>query len=325
MIVSIVIPARNEGKNLRETLDCLYAQDFLEPFEILIMDGNSSDDTRKVAEEYKKKYGNVRIFANPTGNTAIGRNIGVDNARGKFVMNYSAHAMAEKNMLSVLVGKLRKARKDVAVVGCANIAPNDKSFVARAVAVVYASIFGGVKNVDQNARFDKDVSVPSIAFALYRKEVLDEVGGFDDKFWCGQDFELNYRVIEKGYKIIFTPETHVFRRNRDSVRKFVRQMYRYGMARKFIMKKHPASFRWSYIIPSVFSAYIIGGACAAVFIPFLRLLYGLSLLAYVLIGWICSLFVTRDPLLMIVSPFFYFIEHFMYGVGFISGFFKHKF
>ncbi len=325
VVISVVIPVVNEEKHIGETMDHLYAQDFKESFEILIMDGRSTDKTRDIVKKYQKKHKNIRMFDNPTGNTAIGRNIGFENAKGKFIMNYSAHATAEKNMFSTLAGKLSKAKKEIAAVGCANIAPKDKSFAAKLIGVVYASIFGGVKSVDQNASFKKDIVVPSVAFTLYRNEIAKKVKYFDPKFWCGQDFEMNYRINEAGYKILFTPETHVFRYNRSSLKKFARQMYRYGMARNFIIQKHRKSFRWPYIIPSIFMTYIVVGGILGIVVPKWGILYLLSLAAYILLGWLFSTAVTKNPLLIVLSPIFYFVEHFMYGYGFISGFFKHKF
>jgi cellulose synthase/poly-beta-1,6-N-acetylglucosamine synthase-like glycosyltransferase len=323
--VSIIIPVRNEEKHIRETIDRLLDQDFLGSYEIVIIDGHSKDNTSKIVREMQKKNKNILLFENPSGNTAIGRNIGVEKSHGKYVMNFSGHALAEKNLLKTLVKKLDKAKSDIAAVGCANVAPDDNSLVAKSVGVVYQSIFGGVKSVDQNAIFTKDTAVPSIAFTLYRREILEKVGMFDQKFWCGQDFELNYRINEKGYKIIFTPETRVLRYNRDSVKKFANQMYRYGIARNFIMKKHPNSFKIQYTIPSLLVLYAVLGLILSFASRYILIPFVVSWAVYVVLGWASSLLVTRNPILILISPAYYLIEHVMYGCGFIRGFFLQKF
>ncbi len=324
MEISVIIPARNEEKRIGQALDHLLVQDIKVPYEIIVVEGGSSDKTRAVVKGYMKKHKNIVLKDNPSGNTAIGRNVGLQHAKGRFVMNFSAHALAEKGTLRVLHDVLEK-RRDIVAVGCANVPPKDKSFWGNCIGVVYASIFGGVRNVDQNARFDKERIVQSVAFTLYRKDALTKIGGFDPKFWCGQDFELNYRLTSAGQVLLFTPKTVVYRYNRNTIGKFAKQMYRYGIARSFIMKKHPASFRWSYVIPSLLVVYAIVGLVFSFLSTSWLMVYTLSWLVYVMLGWLSSLLVTRDMLMVFVSPFLYFIEHVFYGVGFLSGFLYQKF
>ncbi|MFH1013377.1 MAG: glycosyltransferase, partial [Thermoplasmatota archaeon] len=72
--VSFLIPVLNEEKTLAQSLDSLLVVEYpAEKMEILLAIGNCTDNTRMIAEQYAKKYTNIRILENPTGNTSIGR------------------------------------------------------------------------------------------------------------------------------------------------------------------------------------------------------------------------------------------------------------
>ncbi len=317
-LVSVLIPMWNEQRHIAATLDSLLAQEGDVRLEILIADGASTDDSVAVVEEYQRRHANIVLLHNPSRSTAIGRNLCLERSRGEIVLNFSAHALAPPECVGILTRKLLAAPVEVAGVGVANVSPEDDSFSACVIGVVYASLLGGVKNVDQNARFERDTEVPSVAFTAYRAREIKSVGGFDPLFWCGQDFELNYRLGQAGYKLLFTPDAVVYRYNRASVKAFWRQMTRYGTARGLILRKHPASFRWSYLVPSLFLFYSVVGALMSAVSSAVAMGFLLSMAAYACLGWGSSLLVSRDLLPVLVSPLFYFIMHIGYGYGLIK-------
>ena len=120
--VSFLMPILNEEKTLQKCLDSLLDLDYpTEKTEILLAMGQSTDSSRTIAEEYAKKHQNIKILENPTGNTAIGRNVCIQNATGSMLMNYSGHVVTEKNLLKVLALTLQSLPADVAAVGCSNL------------------------------------------------------------------------------------------------------------------------------------------------------------------------------------------------------------
>ena len=228
--VSFIIPVRNEEKYIEKCLDSLLSLDYpKDKVEILLAEGNSTDNTRKIIEDYERKYDNIKVLDNPTGNTATGRNICVENATGEMLMNFSAHTIAPKNLLKVLALKLAKQPADVAGVGCSNISPEKQNFVGKVAGAAFLGFMAGSGIFMQNAVFKEEKFVEHMPFTCYRKEIFDIVGKFDPDFWCGQDAEFNIRVKKAGYRILYTPETVVYHYKRDSIRKFFRQLYRYGI------------------------------------------------------------------------------------------------
>ncbi|ENO12501.1 putative glycosyltransferase [Thermoplasmatales archaeon SCGC AB-539-C06] len=97
--------------------------------------------------------------------------------------------------------------------------------------VVFSSFMGGKNLFVQNAEFEEERYSDHVSFACYRRKPVEEVGNFDPEFWCGQDAELDLRLLNAGYKILYTPETKVHHFKRSTVKSLFRQMYRYGIAR----------------------------------------------------------------------------------------------
>ncbi|HID25584.1 MAG TPA: glycosyltransferase family 2 protein [Thermoplasmata archaeon] len=303
--VSFIMPVLNEEKTIEKCLDSIMNLDYpKDKIEILIAEGPSTDNTHKIVESYAKKCKNIKLLENPTGNTAVGRNICIEHATGKMLMNYSGHVVAEKNLLRVLALKLLRLPKEVAGVGCSNISPEEgQNFVGKVSGVAFSSFMGGKNFFPQNAVFNEEKFVDHMSFTCYRKEVVEEVKGFDPEFWCGQDAELDIRIKKAGYKILYTPETRVYHFKRAEIKSLFRQMYRYGVARAKIIKKHPDTLRLSHLLGTGF----VTGILVLLILLILGLLplwfvIGLALL-YFLISVISSLRVTRKPSLVVFSVF----------------------
>jgi GT2 family glycosyltransferase len=323
--VSFLMPVLNEAKTIRQCLDSLLTLDYpLNKIEILIAEGGSTDDTRTLIDEYARKYDNIKILENPTGNTAVGRNICIKNASGEMLMNYSGHVIAEKNLLNVLTTKLASVPQEIAAVGCSNVSPGEQNFIGKVTGVAFSGFMGGKNIFPQNEIFEEERFVDHISFACYRREVVEQVGNFDSAFWCGQDAELDIRIKKAGYKILYTPETKVHNFKRSTVRALFRQMYRYGLARAKMVKKHPDTLRIVYLLGSGFVLGII--VLSALTILKLIPLWFIAALAilYVLLAIISSAKVTRNPSLVLASIPVYFVTHVAYGLGFLRGLFYDK-
>jgi GT2 family glycosyltransferase len=287
--------------------------------EILLAIGKCSDATRVIAEEYAKKNPMIRILENPTGNTSIGRNICIQHATGEMLMNYSGHVLAEKNLLQELALKLQKLPADVAAVGCSNLSPGKQNFVGEVSGAAFLSFMGGRNFFSQNAVFPEERYTDHLSFSCYRKEAVEKVGGFDPVFWCGQDYELDIRLRKAGYKILYTPKTRVYHFKRDSVRSLWRQMYRYGIARAKMVKKHPDTLKFFHLLGP---GFILGGVLVVI-LTILRMLplwvLPSLILAYLLMSLVSTLQITRKPSIVVSSVLFYLLIHVGYGAGFIRG------
>jgi len=318
--VSFLIPLRNEENTLRQCLDALLALDYpKEKTEIILAIGPSTDATRAIADEYAKAHPQIKIVENPKGNTATGRNLCIEHSTGEMLMNYSGHVVAEQNLLTILALTLQQQPVDVAAVGCSNLSPPEQSLTAHASGAAFLSFLGGKSFFSQNAVYPTERFTDHISFACYRRTAVEQVGKFDPDFWCGQDYELDIRLRNAGYKILYTPKTKVLHYKRPTIRSLWRQMYRYGIARAKIVKKHPKTLKFFHLIGPV----LIIGAILLVVLSVVRLIpiwvVPILVVAYVLLSFVSIMQVTRRPAIVITSPLFYLLIHVGYGLGFLRG------
>jgi len=243
----------------------------------------------------------------------------LQNASGEYVMDYSGHVTADPGLLNVLVNKLKRAPGDVAGVGCSNVSPSHQSLVGALSGVAFQSLLGGGGVFMQNRRYPDDREVEHVSFCLYRKTVLEDVGGFDTRFWCGQDAELDIRLRKKGYKILYTPDTRVYHYKRQTLRGLFVQMYRYGAARARIILKHPDSFKLFYLM----GVFFVSGVFM---LPVLLLselinfeLFILFVLLYICLCWFSVVDRSRRMLFIPLAPLVFFVIHSGYGLGFLRG------
>jgi succinoglycan biosynthesis protein ExoA len=318
--IAFLLPIRNEEKTLRQCLDSLLDQDYpQDKIEIILAIGPSTDKTRAIADEYAQKNKTIKIIENPTGNTAIGRNLCIEHSKGEMLMNYSGHVIAEKDLLKVLANTLLQQPIDVAAVGCSNLSPPDQSFIAQASGAAFLSFLGGKSFFSQNATYPTERFTDHISFALYRRAPVEQVGKFDPEFWCGQDYELDIRLRDAGYKILYTPNTRVMHFKRPTIKSLWRQMYRYGIARAKMVKKHPETLQFFHLLGPVFIIGIIFIIALSVILLIPVWVLPILVIAYALVSVISMAQTIQKLAVVIVSPIFYLLIHIGYGLGFIRG------
>ncbi len=197
MRVSIVVCTFNRAAGLRETLNSLRQQRF-EDFEVIVVNGPSTDETESVIAEFD---GLIKVERNPEANLAVSRNLGIRAAAGDVVAFIDDDALPEFCWLDQVVG----AFVDPEVGGVGGIVL-DHTGMALQYRYSAANRFGEATWSD-DAPFD-DFSVPgSFTFpylqgtnALFRRDVLGEVGLFDETYdYYLDETDICLRVVDAGY------------------------------------------------------------------------------------------------------------------------------
>ncbi|HEC95781.1 MAG TPA: glycosyltransferase [Euryarchaeota archaeon] len=319
--ISVIVAVRNEEEYIKKSLDSLLDQS-IGFYEIIVVDGNSEDGTLSIVKEYKKKYPEkIRVFQNPKKRQVFGRNIGIKNSRGNFIVYIDGHTYAEKNWLESLYKTLKDSKKDVGGVGSVHLSPKSENFIQRAINNVFTSFLGGFTSSYRSDFNTKEVI--TAPFVMYRREVLEKLGFYDEKMLYGEDFDLNYRINKGGYKILLQPKAITYYIKRKTLKDFIKQMYKYGKGRAYILKKHPDSFKFFYLSPIFFFLCF--------FLPFLSLIseiflylflvyYGIFFIAFFLSSIRIS--IKEKDIRFLSCTCLYFIEYFFYGLGLIYNYIK---
>ncbi len=235
VVVSAVIAAYNEERHIGACLEGLLAQrDVPGELEIIVVDGMSRDHTRAIVRSFIERGANIRLVENPRRLQVYAWNVGWRAAQGKYVALMSAHAEYSPTYLASCLDVLQ--RTGAAGVGGVQT-PYGENDLGRAIAWCMSSAFGM-----GNARFRyaaNEEETDSVFGIFTTREVLERVGGFDERVAFDEDAELNYRIRAVGGKLIVSPKIGVRYHVRESLHALGKQMYRYGYWRRFTQLLHP--------------------------------------------------------------------------------------
>ena len=262
--VSIVIPTKNNGNIIARCLDsiinpfrksvdgkCFADLDYLkDKVEIIIVDGHSTDDTVEIA----KKHG-CKIVYEDIGTIGGARDLGVKESSGEFIAFTDADCVVDTNWIKNLLKHF--SNEDVAAVGGPNDTPEDDTDFAKCAGTVLSFLSKPGARYGLNVDKVMEIYHNPTCNVIYRKRVLEEVGGFNHNLVAEDDEELDYRIKEKGYKILFTPDAKVLHYRRPTWRKFMRMAFNYGIGRTQVIKLHKDMGRWYYYTPSMLILVII--------------------------------------------------------------------
>jgi succinoglycan biosynthesis protein ExoA len=236
-LVSVVIPARNEETAIAACLDSVLAQDWTN-LEVLVVDGDSTDRTREIVQEYATRDQRVHLLHNPRRIIPVSLNVALAAATAPWLVRVDAHAAVPSGYVRLAVGHLRTGqyggvggRKDG--VG--------RTPAGRAVAAAMGSRFGvGGSTYHWGEELTDAEHVP---FGAYPVDLLRSMGGWDEELVVNQDFELDYRLRAAGHRILFDPAMRIDWECRQSVSALFKQYKRYGGGKVVVALKHPASLR----------------------------------------------------------------------------------
>ena len=276
--ISIVVPVRNEARFIERTLTHLINQDYdRDRFEILVVDGESTDGTPALVAKFAQRHPNVRLFSNPRRLSSAARNIAIRESRGDVVLLVDGHCDLEGDRyLSELAEAFQRSGADC----LGRPQPQDvtnPTALQRAIAAARSSRLGHHPDSFIYSSDEQFVPAESVAVA-YRRSVFQKVGYFDENFDACEDVEFNHRVDRAGLRCFFTPAIAAHYAPRDTLRGLFRQMVRYGRGRIRLWRKHPETFSWGIVPPLLFVIGLIAG------LP-------LCLVGYPLVGgWLAALY-----------------------------------
>jgi succinoglycan biosynthesis protein ExoA len=308
--VSVVVPARYAAATLEKAVLSALAQGPMVN-EVVIAVGDP--DTARVAEQLAVRYPRVRIVDNPAGGTSTGLNAAVAASTGQVVVRLDAHAMLPEGYVGIALEAL--ARSGAANVGGRQVATADKGF-ARAVAIAMRSPVGS-----GGAAYRSSVEAgptDTVYLGVFRRETLEAVGGFDERFVRNQDAELNERLRAHGHVVWFEPALEVAYRPRGTVRALARQYAAYGRWRRATARRHPGSLRLRQIAAPTLVLGLVGLAVASALAgtPWpLVVGAGAYLAAVVIAGFAAA----GRPIVGLQVALALLTMHLSWGVGFLAG------
>lgn len=312
MTVSIIIAVKNWQGNLEECIAACLKLDYAD-FEILVLPDNRPEGQIASALD-------PRLVIIPTGpaSPAQKRDIALKQAKGRILAFLDDDAYPAKHWLSAALKHFSDA--DVAAVGGPAVTPPQDSLMQQASGMVYSSPLVSAKfryRYVPGKRREVD-DYPSCNF-LVRKEILEQLGGFNTKFWPGEDTKLCLDITKKlGKKIIYDPEALAYHHRRSLFSGHLKQAANYALHRGYFVKVFPeTSRRPAYFIPTVFLLCVVFGAMLSFFVSAFRPVYLSALSLYLAVVLIYGL--SKGPRFVLPLSMGVITTHWTYGFYFLKG------
>ena len=231
-LISVILVVRNGAAHVSRQVAELMNLDYpQEAFEILAVDGMSTDGTAELLRAFQEQHpGKIRVLQNHRQILSTGWNIGICNAKGEIVLRVDVHATLERDYLRVCVRTLRALEDSgvpvAAVGGNVRMVAAGTGSWPRAIAAAWNSGIGTARPAYRSA--DKSGLSDSLALAVFRKRVLVCVGMLDERLGRTEDNELFDRLRRRGYVVYLTHDTSARYFVRTRLRELFWQMFSNG-------------------------------------------------------------------------------------------------
>lgn len=316
--ISFIIVAYNAEHCLGALLGDLLRQTIpAEQIELLLVNSASSDNTAQVMRDFAKDAPfTVRLLDNPKRWLASGINVALAAATGDAIIRLDAHARIPEDFLEKNLAALNQGEDIVGGCVAGGTPGTDWEAVLRTVDT--SRFCGGAAPFRNSgeARY-----VDTLAYALYRREVYDKVGLYDERLRRTEDNDMHYRMHTAGYRFFFSPDIISYHAARSTMRGQLRQKWGNGYWIGRTMRIQPRCFAPRHLIPAAFVLALAGGLMLLPLSPLpLALLLGAYLACDLYFAMTGALTQTRGRLLgMAALPFLYPAVHIVYGAGTIAG------
>lgn len=262
LTVTLGIVARNEEENIALTLESITAQEFNHSYEVIVVDGNSTDKTREIAENVLKSSGISYKVLNEADfgfhGLCFARNLVIDKSdpASGYIAFTDADCIVAKDWLQKLYDSMEGTDGDIAGAGGPRLIAetnNKKELVINSFLTSFLASGGNPAFSKRRVRFIKSIANYN---AIYKKEIISKFR-YDEELIISDDNELNFRLQRAGYKFCYVPDAGVWHRETDSIREFARNMFSYGVNISNTVRKHRSMVRINVPVTVAFILYLI--------------------------------------------------------------------
>lgn len=321
MIITVGIIAYNEKNKLGLLLKDICAQTYdHKKIEILLVDSNSTDNTKKIMETFRNKnkdeFFDVKVLSNPKKTQPCGWNVVLKNYKGDAVVRIDAHASIPSNFIEKNIETLESGEFI-----CGGVRPNiidETTPWKETLLLVETSMFGS--SIAPYRRQQGKSYVNSLFHGAYKREVFDKVGLFNENLTRTEDNEIHYRIQKAGFKLCFNPEIISYQHTRSSLKSMIKQKYGNGKWIGLTTSVEPRCLSYYHFVPFLFVMALI--FCTILACCGFPLLLEILFLLYSMFDFVntVSCFTMRETRIQFfLLPFLFPLMHFAYGIGTIVG------
>ncbi|NFS08882.1 glycosyltransferase family 2 protein [Clostridium botulinum] len=239
--VSILVPAHNEEKVIGRTVKSILLLNYpKDKMELIVINDNSSDNTREILKQIQKEYRSYNFKIINTDNITGGRgksnalNIGYKHSSGDFIAVYDADNTPDKNALKYLMETIIEDEHLGAVIGKFRTRNKDRNMLTRFINIETLSF----QWMCQAGRWNllNLCTIPGTNFVV-RKNIIQKLNGWDPKA-IAEDTEISFRIYELGYKIKFVPYSVTWEQEPENLKVWFKQRTRWAKGNIYVLLKY---------------------------------------------------------------------------------------
>jgi len=227
---SVIVPVYNDPEGLRTTLDSLLDQT-ADDYEIIIADNGSTDRTALFAKQYATRERVTRVVEDDIQGSYAARNAGIGVAEGKILCFVDADMWVDTDWVESVQRRMREGNIDY--MGC------------NVEIVLDSDTFCGEYNRRTGfpvAEYIDDERFAPTCCLVVRRQVIEDVGPFDERLISSGDVEFGRRVHCAGYEQAFAPDITMYHPARETLRALISKRYRISRGDIQRARYHPDLF-----------------------------------------------------------------------------------
>ena len=240
-MISILVPAHNEAKVIGRTVESLLLLNYPKSkMELIVINDNSSDNSKEILENIKDRYNNYNFTIINTDSLTGGKgksnalNIGYTISKGDFIAVYDADNTPDKNALRYLVQTIVMDDELGAVIGKFRTRNKNKNLLTKFINIETLS-FQWMSQAGRWQLFNL-CTIPGTNFIL-RRSIIEEIGGWDSKA-IAEDTEISFRIYKLGYKIKLVPQSITWEQEPETVKVWIKQRTRWAKGNIYVLMKY---------------------------------------------------------------------------------------
>lgn len=307
---SIIVPVYNRPAEVADLLESLAGQT-ARNFEVILVEDGSTVPCREIAERYSGKLDLKYLFKENEGRS-IARNYGMERASGTFFIFFDSDCVIPADYFAKL--NAMAVEKPFDCFGGPDAADESFSTSQKAINHAMTSFLttGGIRG----GKISLEKFTPRTFNMGFSRAVYNLVGGFREMF--SEDIDMSTRIRLAGFSIGLYPDMPVYHKRRLDFRKFIRQVYVFGMSRITLKLLYPDTLKAVHWLPAIFVLGVVAMLLLAIFAsPWWMLPLGIYLLAI----FISALVSTHSVIIAAKAVPASLIQLGGYGCGFIKAYF----
>lgn len=313
MYYSFIVPVFNRPIEVDELLESLTKQTYDKPFEVVIVEDGSKQDSKAVVQKYQDCL-HISYYYKENSGPGDSRNYGMQRAKGDYFIILDSDCIVPKDYLTIVQDYLEQDYVDC--FGGPDAALSSFSDVQKAINFTMTSVLttGGIRGSSEKV---SKFQPRSFNMGISKKAFLQSKGF--GKIHPGEDPDLAIRLWQLGYDSRLFTNAYVYHKRRIDWKRFYIQVNKFGKARPILNKRYPSYSKLTYWFPFVF---LLGFLVSFIALLLQNYIPMACYLLYFLLIFIAASVKENNIRIGALSLWATIVQFYGYGTGFIGSYYK---